>query len=353
MPSEYPSPWVTGRSLQQLFQGAIAQIMLCTSVSSAVQTDPRRWLTSEIPMKRVQRIVPGASIEQPRVQYVSAVAQQLAASVNDSPGAIAQELATSIAKVLASHPTGSIEVPFQPPLWPHIKIEATEAGWLFFSLSDRGLAAWLEAQYQACQDSILSPAEHHVSTQPSFQDFQNILIMGSESERSQWPNRACDVTDSSVPTPKKTVPDPWQDLIWQGQYAHARCCAVARLAIDQGLLSRSPAWLSGEMLRSHSTEELGLIASLIDVWDLKVWDQNFKNWADPNLHPKERKRLKQQLQTLSQQSLTLYTQSPLFGDWLRHQPEQVIVRLWLLQIARLGLKQLLENGLGFEAPEFL
>jgi len=336
MQSDHTSPVQTEQSLRHLFQNALVQGILQSRFADVGHSGQPQWLASDLPVKRIQKTVPGGIFqvsEQKRVQYVSAIAHRLAAIVNHSPKAIAQELANSMQTVSVHTPyewIGASEF----PLWLHSRVEATETGWIFFSLSDTGLALWLDFQCRVRCGAIY----------PSYNSDGRAEGCGS----LKLSNQLAAVAASSDALDGQKESRHWQDLIWQAQYVHARCCAVARLAAEVGILSQQPQWLSSSSLRGNTELDLLLIGSLIDAWDHRIAGD-----AEPASPKKKHRRLEQQLLSLSQQTLIFYTANPLFGDMLRHEPELAIARLNLLQLARFGLKHLLEQECRAIAPEFL
>lgn len=328
-------------SLRCLFGRAIADAVAAIDCRGKIDAECCGQ-RSDVPIRRVQRVVPGAiaaSSTQARLRYVSAIALKLAPTLKQAPEAIAQRLSQKIAQ--ATRQLSPLNPsPFTPKsnldpsqIWPLITIEATTAGWIFFSLGDKAIAAWLDAYRNRLLHAYPSDV---ISRSDSFDLSSHLDAATAQASMPVEKTEKYAIASKSGQA--------WSDDIWLGQYAHARCCALDRLAAAVGLSGTSPSWLAESSLRLNSAADLRLIASVIDAEDER---------CDIDDAPLSHRRLAKRLSSLSQDTLALYASYPLFGDCLRNEPEVAIARFELLQSARCALKHLLEVEFGAIAPEQL
>ncbi|MBP0030716.1 DALR anticodon-binding domain-containing protein [Roseofilum reptotaenium CS-1145] len=193
-------------------------------------------------------------------------------------------------------------------------------GWLQFHYCDLGLAEQLQA-------FLLTP-----------------FVLTAPRAAMEYPVESSTLCNTTL-FPKT---DPHSPEVFTWQAAHARCCALLRLAQHQGLMSldestlkivepdRIP-WLDdGKFQLVHPSEQT-LIRSLLHIWDTLNDDR-----ASPRLPSLTGK--------LSQDLLRFDRQCRIWGSTLKENRPLSLSRLALVAIARKTLKTLLEKGLNLIAP---
>ncbi|MDJ1179124.1 hypothetical protein PJF56_09625 [Roseofilum sp. BLCC_M91] len=142
--------------------------------------------------------------------------------------------------------------------------------------------------------------------------------------------------------------DPHSPEVLTWQVAHARCCALLRLAEHGGLIALEPStlkivqphpipWLDGGYFQLVHPSEHTLIRSLLYIWD--------------TLHDEPTaSRLLSLTRTLSQDILRFEQNCRIWGSTLKENPPLSLSRLGLLAMGGKTLKTLLEQGLTLSAP---
>lgn len=228
--------------------------------------------------------------------YVSAIAHKLAAVSQQSADLIATQLASLISCKVVSQP---------------LTIQVLPSGFVYFHLSDKAIAAWLQ--------HLLEADEQGVRTATTTDDHTH-------------------VTSQS-----KVIPN-----IFKAQYVYARCCSLLRLGQREGLIKliEQPIWQiiepqtipwmdnQGQFYLVNSAERI-LIAELFSLLD-QLSDSSQPNWLK-----------------LVDAFENFYSNCRIFG-YIKLQTYQLAqARLGLIFVLRLVLKLLLNHRLGVLAPEEL
>lgn len=194
-------------------------------------------------------------------------------------------------------------------------IEVFDSGWIYFQLSDRTLAVWLQYLINTCA----------------------ILLRNTSASASH-------------PIPKTTS----QNSLFPIQYAHARCCGLLRLGEQQNLIrlsidSQTPQvgepkpipWLNEQQQLSlvHPMERR-LIAQCLRLLD---------ELSQPKR--KTSTKLIYKLATeLSNITLDFYSTCRIFGEVQRETPQLAQARLGLIAVAKSLLRLMIEEELHSIAP---
>ncbi|MEG4322791.1 MULTISPECIES: DALR anticodon-binding domain-containing protein [unclassified Microcoleus] len=259
------------------FQGAIAQ----------------QGTMTEIPLNRGKNSA--------RVLYVSAIALKLAKTWQQTPQAIAAQLAETL----------------EPLCWPDFTVKAAPAGIIELELTDAGLAFWLQRLAQ-----------------------------------------------NFLPVPEYRILSPvvCADRLFPIQYSHARCCSLLRMAHRDRLISiaqpdvtRAPQiwslaapnpipWVDkGDRLRLVHPAESNLISQLLTVLDnlSPIWE--VENREKPVNYLKLANNLSEAFQTF-------YSQCRIWGEVKTEQPKLAQSRLGLVLATQSLLRFILEELLSAVAP---
>ena len=245
-----------------------------------------------------------------RILYISPVALQLAKQGSMPPLEIAQAIAEGFSD--SRPPTLSFPIGV-----PHWSLSVVPPGKLYLELTDPGIAIWLQRalQWDFQGDFQLDPAPH------------------------------------PGPLPPSGSPD-----LFPIQYAHARCCALLRLAHREGLITlETPAhpgigsvtapdpipWLeSPTHLKPHHPAERALISQAIATVDA----------LSSPLSPPQITSRYSVATLLSQDFLTFYAQCQIWGSVQSQDPDLAQARLGLISLTQKLLKRLLEKDLSSFAP---
>lgn len=215
---------------------------------------PDRLSLSEIPLRRVQ--------SDNQIGYTSAIAFRLARSGhqigNKSGQPLTMELALEIASVL-NRDIVSTDVTTHPlPLdrvWQNFMVQPIAPGWIHLNLSEIGLQEWL---------TVLSD---RLPTLPQNNQHNQRHLADSS------PPRPAALDDTICPATRFSV-----------LYAHARCCNLLRLGMQEQLIQLDPpappsaiwrlthpesiAWLdANRQFRCTHVAEWQLIAQIVDILD--------------------------------------------------------------------------------------
>ena len=307
---------------------------LSTTLKIEIGLLPDREPKSQLSLQRIRGKLP--------ILYSSAIALRLAKPCHQPALALATAIADpfltgAIAQTPA--PTSSEPQAFEvrAAILRNFTVKVVPPGWLYFELASSGLAAWLQLLTQIDQ-RILSQKSNLVSpVLTSKQAATDFLVLSSSH-----------VFDS-----------------FSVQYAHARCCALLRLARDQNLslgnLSDSNApqlaqaiaqpfpWLNsqGELRLRHPAEH-SLIFALIDTVDelsrleiAAIAQSPSQDW---------RPHVEKLAAALAQAFLTFYAACRFWGEVQREDPDLVQARLGLVSATQHLLQFILQDWLGLVAP---
>ncbi|MCT7988225.1 DALR anticodon-binding domain-containing protein [Laspinema sp. D6] len=241
-----------------------------------------------------------------RIVYISPVALQLAKQGSMPP----MEIAQAIAEGFPDSRPPNLAFPIRSHHW---SLSVIPPGKLYLELTDPGIAIWL-------QQAI-----------------------------------AWDLQPDATPDPGPLRPAESLDL-FPIQYAHARCCALLRLAQREGLITlETPAhpgiasvtapnlipWLeSPTHLKTHHPAERALISRAIATLDA---------FSSPVSSSQITSRFAVAT-LLSQDFLTFYAQCQILGSVPSQDPDLAQARLGLISLTQKLLKRLLEKELSSFAP---
>jgi arginyl-tRNA synthetase len=248
---------------------------------------------TEIPLNRAKN--------RERVVYVSAIALKLAKTWQQTPQAIAAQLAETL----------------EPLCWPDFTVKAAPAGIIELELTDAGLAVWLQRLAQ-----------------------------------------------NFLPLPEYRILSPvvCADRLFPIQYSHARCCSLLRMAhrdrliaIAQPDVTTAPQiwslaapnpipWVDeGDRLRLVHPAESNLISQLLTVLDnlSPIWE--VENREKPVNYLKLANNLSEAFQTF-------YSQCRIWGEVKTEQPKLAQSRLGLVLATQSLLRFILEELLNAVAP---
>jgi hypothetical protein len=220
-----------------------------------------RSIWQNIPLQKKQNVA--------AVLYISAMPQRLL-SKNDSTlsltllksiekpfSAISQQTVSQLKKNRSQtinserdHNGSDRTLLFQ--LWAEFQIETQRPGWISFRLSDRGICLWLD-QLQRLVDN------------------DNLTFSEALSTAAATPAIA------SFPTASLPIASPeTEQMLWQVQYTHARCCSLLRLwqqiqlAVAVPVLG-CPAFGLTQLLGMTPSVSATLIHGLIETVDDLFW----------------------------------------------------------------------------------
>jgi hypothetical protein len=248
--------------------------------------------------------------------YSSAIAHQLAAYTAQPAIAWARELAAELPTCIAEEGFGLEPIVWLKDWLAGVRVAPTSTGLLHFYLDNRAIAAWLTflqqpSSLQGLSNAATSRLEVHIPPQ----------------------------------------------VLFQVQYAHARCCSLLQLANREQIIELEavqptaaqtwqmtvPAaipWLSAaEQFCLHHPSTWGLIGSLLDSLDTLSKRQT-----------RQPSRIVRQAADVSQAFETFYRNHPLLGGCPPLSLQQIHTCLGLLLATQRVLFLLLETGLGGHAP---
>jgi hypothetical protein len=276
--------------------------LVCSS-----ETVRSEFMQVSIPLHRVQ--------DDTQVVYKSAIALKLA-SLCKLP---AFEIATYLKTALVTSSENS-----ESQSESEFTLEISSQGWLFFRLTDQGLAAWLQYLIQ-----------HPLSLET-------------------FPLKAVNALNEQQPIIKPAH-------LFLIQYAHARCCSLLRLAHQQGLieLRSQPQSQIGQLIKPHPLPwcnfqsgglclnhpaEQRLISQLLTLLeDISTFQLPAQD-REQNLH------LVRLASNFSNAFLTFYRQCRIWGEVKAETPQLAQARLGLVSLTQSILQMMLEEGLGVAAP---
>lgn len=241
-----------------------------------------------------------------RILYISPIPLQLAKQGSMPP----LEIALAIAEGFRHSRPPDRALPIGANHWV---LSVVPPGKLYLELTDPGIAIWL-------QRAVAWDLQPHLTPDPG-------------------------------PLPPSKSPD-----LFSIQYAHARCCALLRLAHREGLITRqTPAhpgigyltaqdpipWLeSPTHIKPHHPAERALISRAIATVD--ALSSPLSSTPITSRYPVAT--------LLSQDFLTFYAQCQIWGSVQSQDPDLVQTRLGLIFLTRKLLKRLLEKDLSSFAP---
>lgn len=265
--------------------------------STLFQPEPADF---SIPLKKAENIA--------EVVYVSAIAQKLSAQANRSVSEIVHQLTTLLLPKL----NPSCQDSFSSSIvWRYFTIQPSTLGWIYFKLSEIGVAEWL----------------------------QHLWVW---SRIHQFREQAAATATFNLSST---------------QYIHARCCSLLRLAEQQswveGAVTRHHktnglqdenlpsggqiSWLqTNGQLRLHHRAEQELIAQLMNLID--QWTDDPGGLA-PHLWSKRAHKLALAFDAFDRQC-------QIGGTVIRDLPDLAQARLGLVQITQRLLQALLQERLG-------
>lgn len=281
--------------------------------SSIHQKTPTIW---EIPINRVQ--------QNEQIWYVSALALKLAQPNQQPALSMAQDIAALLSQNVLADPTSETQVadPIEDQIWRHIVIEIAPPGWIYFKLTDRGKAYWL----QTLVDSLPSFCDRHLDHTDTFH-YNNI-----RNSTNTFPVL----------------------------YSHARCCSLLRLGNQEKLihlkqansspLNSSPIWhitdphplpwlREDHTFRCQQSQDHHLIAQIADTLDRLYFPTKAHN---PD-------KLAQSLSHAFQQ---FYAQCQILGN-PNYDPNLAQARLGLVLTSQTLLRILIYAWLKIDAPTHL
>ncbi|MCT7985090.1 hypothetical protein NG796_17600 [Laspinema sp. A4] len=290
---------------------AIASVLLL-QLQQAIPSrfTPGQLSGGSIPVTGPQSIPLYRSKDTQRILYISPVALQLAKQGSIPPMEIAQAIAESFRN---SRPP-DLPSPLGANLW---NLSVIPPGKLYLELTDPGIAIWLQRAI------------------------------------------AWDLESDATPDPGPLPPSESLDL-FAIQYAHARCCALLRLAHREGLITlENPtppgtstnigsvtapdpsAWLeSPTRLKPHHPAERTLISRAIATVDA----------LSCPLSPSQITSRLAIATLLSQDFLTFHAQCQIFGSVQSQDLDLAQARLGLIFLTQKLLKRLLEKDFSSLAP---
>ncbi|MEG4575760.1 DALR anticodon-binding domain-containing protein [Microcoleus sp. N3A4] len=241
------------------------------------------------------------SKDRARVLYVSAIALKLAKTWQQTPQAIAAQLAETL----------------EPLCCPDFAVKVAPAGIIELELTDAGLAVWLQRLAQ---------------------------------------------TNLPVPESRILSPAVCADRLFPIQYTHARCCSLLRMAHRDRIISIAqpdvatapPIWSlaspnpipwidEGDRLRLVHPAERSLISQLLTVLDNLYPNFEVKNLEKPVNYFKLANSLSEAFQIF-------YSQCRIWGEVKIEQPKLAQARLGLILATQSLLRFILENFLNAIAP---
>lgn len=221
-----------------------------------------RLSLSKIPLRRGQ--------SDSQIWYASAIAFRLARSEPKTEQQLTMELALEITDALNRNivPTDATTHPLPlDRVWQNFGVQLIGTGWIYFNLSEIGLQEWL---------TVLSDRLPTLT--------QNSLFQNSLHQNSLFQNNQRHLADFSPPNPGAMHDANCSTTHFSVLYAHARCCALLRLGMQEQLiqLEQSPlpsatwmlthpesiAWLNADQqFRCTHIAERRLIAQIVDILD--------------------------------------------------------------------------------------
>ncbi|HEY9825391.1 MAG TPA: DALR anticodon-binding domain-containing protein [Stenomitos sp.] len=223
------------------------------------------------------------------------------------------------------------------PFKPTFSLQAE--GWLYAHFCDLALAQWLQTLW--CQPPLV------------------------------FTGRSPKLEAEAVEIRPGVSTDP---LLFQLQYAHARCWSLLRLAAQeynleqptkQGTPSEYPSgspWLTKTQLLCLTTPaEQHLLLQLMQfpgsiATQKQIYGIPHRHWMNTATcleQPLDLKRLRRSSQTWSEAVLAFYRDCRMFGDLYRHSPDLVRSRITLVSIVQQVLQVILNQFWHIEAPTTL
>lgn len=260
-----------------------------------------------------------------KLTYLSAVPHQICAYADTNVVQVANSLAAHLS-ICLSDPS-SLQVPggLAPSLLDHLDIQATPSGYLEFKFDDWAIAHWLTClTYPVASLFVsLTPPAHPV-----------------------------------------TRPRP---SLFSIQHAHARCCSLLRLAVQQqiiGLTLQEPSqwqwtqpnpidWFTmAQQFRLSRDSERQLISQCFTVLDEFPWQAETlpENIPSSSLHLD---RITTLAQDLAQAFSTLHQQCQIWGALQTEGSDHLTAHFALILVTQRLLYGLLQSGLGVIAPDEL
>lgn len=288
---------------------------------------PQIILTRNIPVK--------LDTNHTHLSYVSAIALLLEKSWGQPPVEIAQKLTE---RLVQTTELSNFETQFSPLqlLRGSIALSANSIGWITLKLSDQGLAKWLEILIYFFQS--LSNSSPRVN-------------IWDENPQIYLRNSTASCPTISKITDDRCLSRNFTDILLS-QHAHARCCSLLRLGMQEGLIQlvafprgwsivEPPSWLGENLsLRCQHPSERQLIWQICQNLDEISLNGNFS----------EPERTLKQVSKLSQAFHRFYADCLIFNEVKVSNPELAQVRLGLVDLVRSLLHLLLEDSLGISAP---
>ncbi|NJR38246.1 MAG: hypothetical protein HC781_04565 [Leptolyngbyaceae cyanobacterium CSU_1_4] len=273
-----------------------------------------------------------------QISYVSAIALLLEKPWSQPAPEIAQKLIQTLVQTCELNDSEARFSPLQS-VWKSFSFDVNSTGWMTLNLSDQGVAKWLETLIYFFQNlTSLSPEINNWDKNPQIHLRDSTASSSTLSRITHGKNDFRNSTD-----------------ILLAQHAHARCCSLLRLGMQQGLvqLANFPRgeglvnplpWL-GEtaFLRCTHPSERQLIQQICLSLDEISLISNFS----------ERPRTLKQMSKLSQAFRCFYADCLIFNEVKMENLELAQVRLGLVDLVRLLLHLLLEDSLGILAPSEL
>ena len=270
-----------------------------------------------------------------QLSYVSAIALLLEKSWNRP----ALEIAQRLIEMLSQTPNvngSKAQFSSLQFICKSFFVDVNSAGWMTFKLSDQGVAKWLETLI--CFFQKLKKTSHQVNnwdenSPVNLRDSTALLPLLSRITHDK--NLSRNSTD-----------------ILLAQHAHARCCSLLRLGMQEGLIQLAVfpmgqsiaeplPWLEGNTsLRCQHPSEQQLIRQICQNLDEISLVSNF---SEPG------KTLKQ-VGKLTQAFRRFYADCLIFDQLKVSNRALAQVRLGLIDLVRSLLQLLLEDGLGIAAP---
>jgi hypothetical protein len=303
-------------------------------VDKLLRVQPEIMLTREIPVK--------LEINRTQLSYVSAIALLLEKSWNQSATEIAQKLTESL---MQTTEINDFEAQFSSlqSIWKSFLFDANSTGWITLKLSDQGLAKWLETLIYFFQ---------------SLENSSRQVIDWDKNPRIYLRDSTASLPPISRITDDRCLPRNSTE-IFLAQHAHARCCSLLRLGMQEGLIQLAAfprgqsiveplPWLGeNASLRCHHSSEHQLIRQICQNLDEISLTSNF---SEPDNFSEPAKTFKQ-MRGLSHAFRRFYADCLIFNQV--DDPALAQVRLGLVDLVRSLLHLLLEDGLGIAAPSEL
>jgi arginyl-tRNA synthetase len=290
----------------QVYKYTSIRQLVCSKLSEipGIYTEPNIMVCT-----RNKKIPLSQGRNKKKIFYVSGVAFKLAKYENLP--------AMDIANRLVSHLLRNSD--------NELIIQAVSPGWIHLEVAPSTLAAWLERLFVGAE----------------LQEFRGAGEWGCGGAEVQGGEKLTFLAFSSS-IPHFHPPS----ALFPIQYAHARCCSLVRLGIQEGLIklfiSNAIPWLDKEeKLRFHNLASYHLINKLVEVVDkLECCDsEDSVNWKKVALD-------------LSQVFEAFWCQCRIFGEIKEGSLELAQARLGLVMATRSVLKFLLEKKLNtFATPE--